>query len=885
MTKRTNSPTKVPGIPKVPADVTPQLRAHLEALAESIEIRLGRRGDQRDRAVTLRELIDSGLAVELGNTPYNPNGGSNFVSAADPVPNLPIPPAPTSFVATGGFSVVTVFWDIPYYRGHALTEIFRHDSDVVGDAQLVGVTGGGSFIDPVGNSKAYYYWARHVNENGVYGPYHAVNGYYAETAPDVAFLLDILTNSITESQLYTTLGERIDLIDAPDTVTNSVANRIKALADQTALDIAAEATARINAISTASATLQSQINELIAVSPWDNATAYVVGDLVSYNDKLYRCNTDSPAGTLPTNASYWDELGDFTSLGETVANNAANIVELNNVSATSTSATAQALWGLQATVTDPSTGLAATRATLATDYYTSTDTDTAIASALTTYVSNTALTTALSAYTNTATLTTNYYTKTGADSAISTAISNLVSTTDLTTALGSYTTSADLSTNYYTKTDTDTAISNATTNLASNTDVATALSAYTSTADLQLNYYTKTDTDSAISGALTTYVSNTALTTALSNYTNTADLNTNYYTKTGADSAIATAITGLASTTDVTNALSAYTTTATLTTNYYTKTDTDSAISGALTNYVSNTDLATTLGSYATTATLTTDYYTKTDTDSAISTATSQLVSNTALATALSSYVTNSTLTTDYYTKTAADTAISNATTNLVSNTALTTALGSYTTTATLNANYYTKTDADSAISTAVDTLATTVGTNTTAISTNATSINGLSGQYTVKIDNNGYVTGFGLASTLVDDTPYSEFMVRADRFAIASVGGVEVVPFVVTTSATTLNGVSVPAGVYMDQAYIKDGAISNAKIGNAAIDDAKIANLSAGKINTGTLDASVVTIAGVSPNFSIKSASSGERMEMTSSVIKVYDAAGVLRVKLGKLN
>ena len=34
-------------------------------MKEAQEIRLGRRGDPKDRAITLRELIDSGLAEEL----------------------------------------------------------------------------------------------------------------------------------------------------------------------------------------------------------------------------------------------------------------------------------------------------------------------------------------------------------------------------------------------------------------------------------------------------------------------------------------------------------------------------------------------------------------------------------------------------------------------------------------------------------------------------------------------------------------------------------------------------------------------------------------------------------------------------------------------------
>ena len=128
-----------------------------------------------------------------------------------------------------------------------------------------------------------------------------------------------------------------------------------------------------------------------------------------------------------------------------------------------------------------------------------------------------------------------------------------------------------------------------------------------------------------------------------------------------------------------------------------------------------------------------------------------------------------------------------------------------------------------------VTTLVTTVGTNTAAVQVHATSINGLGAQYTVKIDNNGAVAGFGLASTTTGaGNITSEFIVNADRFAImrgASDTTAATVPFVVQTSSTTVNGVSVPSGVYMADAFIKNGTITNAKIGNAAIDSAKIAS------------------------------------------------------------
>lgn len=56
--------------------------------------------------------------------------------------------------------------------------------------------------------------------------------------------------------------------------------------------------------------------------------------------------------------------------------------------------------------------------------------------------------------------------------------------------------------------------------------------------------------------------------------------------------------------------------------------------------------------------------------------------------------------------------------------------------------------------------------------------------QYTVKIDQNGYVSGFGLASETVNGTPRSQFQVRADSFSITN-------PAVTRTKITEANYVT----------------------------------------------------------------------------------------------
>ena len=87
----------------------------------------------------------------------------------------------------------------------------------------------------------------------------------------------------------------------------------------------------------------------------------------------------------------------------------------------------------------------------------------------------------------------------------------------------------------------------------------------------------------------------------------------------------------------------------------------------------------------------------------------------------------------------------------------------------------------------------------------------------------------------------------QTDSFQIVSpTGAYASIPFIVRTSSTTVNGETVPAGVYMSDAFIQNGTITNAKIGDAAIDNAKIASLDAGKISTGTLDAARIDVNGL---------------------------------------
>jgi len=111
----------------------------------------------------------------------------------------------------------------------------------------------------------------------------------------------------------------------------------------------------------------------------------------------------------------------------------------------------------------------------------------------------------------------------------------------------------------------------------------------------------------------------------------------------------------------------------------------------------------------------------------------------------------------------------------------------------------------------AIVSLSTTVGNNTTSITQALTSIDGIEAKYGVTIDNNGYISGFQLLS----GASSSAFNVRADQFAVFnSTGGGGDNPFTIFTSSRTIDGVTYPAGTYIQDAFIDNAAIVSASIG-----------------------------------------------------------------------
>ena len=213
---RSTTATKVPGIPKIPTKISAELRQYLTSLGEALEIRLGRKGDPRDRAVTLRELTDGDLSsttlrvggvTTTGTADGGGGGGTGTVET---------PVAPTGFLVSGGFSNISLRWNWPgsSYSGHSLTEIWRHTADVRGSATRIGISPGTTFVDYCGGNQSFYYWIRHVNTDGTAGPYNATSGTLGQTQPDTTYLINLLSGAITSTELASALSS--DIGDIPD---------------------------------------------------------------------------------------------------------------------------------------------------------------------------------------------------------------------------------------------------------------------------------------------------------------------------------------------------------------------------------------------------------------------------------------------------------------------------------------------------------------------------------------------------------------------------------------------------------------------------------------------------------------------------------------------
>ena len=190
---------------------------------------------------------------------------------------------------------------------------------------------------------------------------------------------------------------------------------------------------------------------------------------------------------------------------------------------------------------------------------------------------------------------------------------------------------------------------------------------------------------------------------------------------------------------------------------------------------------------------------------------------------------------------------------------------------------------------------------NTATVQAHAKSINGLEAQYTVKVDVNGKVAGYGLATTPKNGTPESKFIVNADRFGIGATGKADVFPFTVDTqqnrvgvngelvvngkaivdrlNAGDIHGDKITANT-LNANRLKAGSITAREIG---VDKLSAISANMGDIRGGRMDLGngrfVVENNG---EVSLSSSSGQVGMKLKNERLTVQDSRGYLRVIVG---
>lgn len=775
-------------LPFVKSDIPRDLRMFLDRVRELIS------GSGSDRLISLDDLTSAGLAGS--------NSSGDLVAPAQPF--VASPPAPTNVTATAAIRTIFVEWDAPAYSGHAYAEVWGASTNSLAAAVLLGMSPGGIYVDDTGPSTTRFYWIRFSNTNDVKGPYNATSGTSATTGPEVDYLLGQLAGEITTTELAASLNNRINLIDGSASTPGTIPNQL--------------------------AFLQGQVDAITTYPEYDNATTYAAEDIVKYDGGLYKA-ISATTGNLPTNATYWLKIGDYSSLADVVAAHTAEI----------------------ATLTTDLGGEVTARETLATQMRgTYTGTDLALVTSGLIFSERSARTTA--------------------DAAFAGSILALETTVNSPTT-GLVATRATLINDYSTTSTVNTAIANSKTALRAYTDVSASrtfrqVSAPTkrgvdadTTLDIPLqtgDVWIDTDDQNKLyqwSGAAWAYSPDGAITGSVSALT--ATLTNDYLTQTDTENAIAQSATYLRAYADIQSKVFRQT-------NEPLKrgVDPETAV-----------DIALEVGDV---------WYDTNDSNKLY------LWSGTAWVYSPDGVITGSVSTVDARVTTVENAKIGYCTigglaTDNTNKTSCEAAGGVW--------------NVGIPMATAVKQVSISDGTDSATLETRATAQktlnDGLKLQYTIKLDVNNYVAGYGIYS---DSVGNSEFIANVNRFAVTTpqtsieiranntayaignvarlvgadaktlvckVNGVTAaaaptigaigtmvvdgtvvwqvasrVPFAVQAIPTQINGQDVPAGMYLDAAYILNSTIQNAQIANLAVDNAKIANLSVGKLTAGSITA-----------------------------------------------
>lgn len=201
-----------------------------------------------------------------------------------------LPPAVSSLTATSLIYGIGIQWTFPPgAEDTQRTELwYSQSSDLTTAVKL------SDFSYPQASHEMHsllaganlFFWARLVDRTGNVGPFFpvpgAVNG---RASSDQSEYEKYFADKIGKGALYQSLREEIELIsgDGPGSVNDRLEEAKQELED-----------------------LIKQVSDALAYDP---AKAYVKGDIVRLDQRLYQAKDAVPAGASPPDADYWTDIG------------------------------------------------------------------------------------------------------------------------------------------------------------------------------------------------------------------------------------------------------------------------------------------------------------------------------------------------------------------------------------------------------------------------------------------------------------------------------------------------------------------------------------------------------------------------------------------------
>jgi len=352
--------TKLPALKNIPPKTDRELKIALDAIKEALEVRLGRRGDPLDRAVTLRELSDSGIVkvrnkgVQTSDIVPPGEGGGGGGGEQGP------PPAPSGLEASGAFTGILLKWNTPSYGRHAYTEIWRSKDNALGGATLISTAIGSIYSDEVGYNQNYYYWVRFVSTSNEVGPYNDTEGTEATTLASIAAVMTQLSQELSALPGFSTLNTTI-----PITLGSTTANLQATIATVNAA--AASAQASVNSLTTSTPRV---IRATSAPTQRSDSTSLQAGDIWMDTDNgneifVYTGSTWAASTAGSTSSSDTTLQTQINANGNAISQNASDLLLVAGVSDNGDISTSINITSLNSSITNANTNISGNASAIA----------------------------------------------------------------------------------------------------------------------------------------------------------------------------------------------------------------------------------------------------------------------------------------------------------------------------------------------------------------------------------------------------------------------------------------------------------------------------------------------------------------------------------------